>query len=239
MQLVKGKHAVREAFLAGLLDRVVMSTQVANRSEMTAFLNELRGQGVKIQKVTPHRFNQMVTESNHQGVVGYVREKHQATFDQILEAPQNYPFVVILDHIEDPYNFGGILRTCEALGVSCVVYPKDRSTQLSPGVAKAASGAMSYLNVLRVVNVAQSIRSLKRAGYWIVGTDLSGGTDILDYEPQFPLALVLGNESKGQSRLVSELVDLNVSIPLKGRVSSLNVSVATGILVHCISQHLS
>ena len=238
MKLVKGKHAVSEAFSAGLLDRIVISSQVSNRAEMTPLLNDLKGNGIQIQKVTPHRFNQIVTEANHQGIVGYVREKHHATMDMILASPEEYPFLVILDHIEDPFNFGAILRTCEALGVNAVIYPKDRNTQVSPGVVKASSGAMAHLNMLRVVNIAQSIRSLKKAGYWVVGTEVNSGQSLTEYEPQFPLALVLGNESKGQSRLVSSLVDANLLISLKGNISSLNVSVATGILVHHISQSL-
>lgn len=238
MRLVKGKHAVKESYTAGLLDRVLISSQVANRPEMTSLINELKGNGVKIQRLSPHRFNQQVTEANHQGIVGYVRDKEHVGFDVIVANPDKYPFLVVLDHIEDPYNFGGILRTCEALGVSGVVYPKDRNTQLSAGVAKAASGAASHLNLLKVVNVSQAIRSLKKAGYWVMGTDVNNGTSLTQFEPQFPLALVLGNESKGQSRLVSSLVDDNLLIDLKGNVESLNVSVATGILVHHISQQL-
>jgi len=146
--------------------------------------------------------------------------------------------VLVLDHLEDPYNFGSLMRTCECLGVGSIVFPKDRQAPITPGVVQSSSGAIYYLDLYRVANVGQAILQLRDHGYWIYGTDVNTGIDIGSFTPQFPCAIVLGNEAKGQSKRVSDLTDMNVCIPMKGKIDSMNVSVSGAIILHHVSSQL-
>ena len=147
--------------------------------------------------------------------------------------------VLVLDHLEDPFNFGSLLRTCDCLGIRTVVFPKDRQAPITSGVIQSSSGAVYHLDLFRVANVGQSLIQLRDAGYWIYGTDVSGGVALSSVKFQFPCAIVLGNEAKGQSKRVNDLVDTNVMIPMKGRLNSMNVSVSGGIILHEVSDQLS
>ncbi len=237
MHIVKGKRAVMEALQASVpVDRLVVAQGFDKKPDIQTLLKIAGSRRISIETLSMNAFERVASDSHHQGIMAYVHEKQQITLDTLLENPEEYPMVIVLDHLEDPYNFGAILRTCDAFGLKAVLYPKDRNSQISPGVIKASSGAVYHLDLIKVVNVAQTIQKLKTAGYWIYGTDVQKGVALHDFKPVFPLALVVGNESSGQSRLVSKLVDANLHIPMHGQLGSLNVSVATGILAYTISQ---
>ena len=141
------------------------------------------------------------------------------------------PLLVILDHVEDPHNLGAIIRTCEAAGVDGIILPKNRSVEVNATVMKTSAGALEYVKIAQVTNIAQTMKELKRKGFWIVGTDMDG-TNYSDIDYKGKMALVIGNEGKGMSRIVKENCDFIASIPMIGKINSLNASVAAGIMIY-------
>lgn len=167
----------------------------------------------------------------HQGIILEVDDIKTYTFDEVIpNIDKEYPLVVILDHIEDPHNFGAIVRTSEALGVDAIIIPNDRSVQITGTVVKTSVGTIERVKIINVVNLNNTIKKLKGCGYWVVGTDMNG-TCYTDIDYKTKIALVIGNEGKGISRLVSENCDYLAKIPMSGTVNSLNASVACGIFL--------
>ncbi len=170
----------------------------------------------------------------HQGIVALAAAKEYSTVDEILSYAQSRnepPFIVVLDELEDPHNLGAIIRTAECAGVHGVIVPKRRSAGLSYTVSKASAGAIEYMRVARVTNIANLIDELKEKGIWVYGADMNG-TDYEQCDFSGACAIVIGNEGKGISRLVREKCDVIVSLPMKGKINSLNASVAAGILMY-------
>ena len=167
----------------------------------------------------------------HQGIILEVDDIKTYTFDEVIpNIDKEYPLVVILDHIEDPHNFGAIVRTSEALGVDAIIIPNDRLVQITGTVVKTSVGTIERVKIINVVNLNNTIKKLKGCGYWVVGTDMNG-TCYTDIDYKTKIALVIGNEGKGISRLVSENCDYLAKIPMSGTVNSLNASVACGIFL--------
>lgn len=167
----------------------------------------------------------------HQGIILEVDDIKTYTFDEVIpNIDKKYPLVVILDHIEDPHNFGAIVRTSEALGVDAIIIPNDRSVQITGTVVKTSVGTIERVKIINVVNLNNTIKKLKDCGYWVVGTDMNG-TCYTDIDYKTKIALVIGNEGKGISRLVSENCDYLAKIPMSGTINSLNASVACGIFL--------
>ena len=145
----------------------------------------------------------------------------------------NYDVVVILDHIEDPHNFGAIIRTCEAAGIKSIIIPSDRQVQVNATVMKTSAGTLESVNIIRVVNINNAIEELQKNGFWVVGTSLSDRSqDYRQIDYSGKIALVVGNEGNGISDLVSKKCDFIAKIPMYGTTNSLNVSVATGIMIY-------
>ena len=164
----------------------------------------------------------------HQGIILSVPDYEYAPLEDLLV--NENPLLVILDHLEDPHNFGAIIRTCEAAGVDGIIIPKDRSVSVNSTVIKVSTGTIDHMKIACVTNLNQTIKELKQKGFWIVGTDMEGTDyDKIDYTGK--LAIVIGNEGSGMSRLVEESCDFIAKIPMQGTVNSLNASVATGIVV--------
>lgn len=189
---------------------------------------------VPIQQVEKKYLDKMFPGKNHQGVVAYVSVTDYVDWQDLLARARERkeePLLIILDEIEDPHNLGAILRTVDAVGAHGVIIPKRRAVGLTEGVAKASAGAVNYVPVARVANIAQILEALKKEGLWIVGTSLKG-ENLYKQNLQGPLAIVIGNESKGLSRLVEEKCDFLISIPMQGEINSLNASVATGIVLY-------
>jgi 23S rRNA (guanosine2251-2'-O)-methyltransferase len=202
-------------------------------------LNEVietaRRAGVRVERRDRKGLDELARGANHQGVIALtVQQKDRSDYaeaDSILDSLGPLPLVVLLDGIEDPHNLGAILRACEGAGVDGVFIPEHRAAGLSPTVAKTSAGATEYVPVARVTNLVRLIEELKTRGIWIVGVEGDATTAYSDFDLNVPLAVVLGSEGRGIRRLVREKCDAVVSIPMRGRIDSLNVSVAAGIVL--------
>jgi 23S rRNA (guanosine2251-2'-O)-methyltransferase len=202
-------------------------------------LNELvevaRRAGVAVEKRDRRALDELTSGANHQGVVALTaplnKKNAYVEAEAILDSMGAPPLVALLDGIEDPHNLGAILRTCECAGVDGVFIPEHRAASLNETVAKTSAGAVEYVRVARVTNLVPLIDELKDRGLWVVGVE--GGTENIysDFDLKVPLAVVLGSEGKGIRRLVREKCDAIVSIPMRGKINSLNVSVAAGIVL--------
>ena len=166
----------------------------------------------------------------HQGIILYIPDYKYKTLNEVLEnEPQ---FVVLLDHLEDPHNLGAIIRTSEAAGVDAIVMPKDRQVMINSTVMKTSVGTLDNMNIVAVTNLVQTIEELKKNGYWVVGTALENSVDYRDIDYSGKIALVIGNEGSGISRLVAKSCDFIAKIPMYGTTNSLNASVAAGIMIY-------
>jgi len=191
----------------------------------------LEKKNINIEYVSKFDIDKIVS-GNHQGIVLSVPDYKYCEMDELLV--NDKPFIVILDHLEDPHNFGAIIRTCEAAGVDGIIIPKDRSVSVNSTVMKTSAGALNNMKICMVTNLNRCIDELKDKGIWIVGTDMTDSVsyDSVDYD--MPVAIIIGSEGFGISRLVREKCDFVVNIPMKGKVNSLNASVAAGILIYKI-----
>ena len=184
---------------------------------------------IDIKWVDKYQLDKMVN-GLHQGIILNVKDFETVSLDNILNNDSKYPLIVMLDHLEDPHNFGAIIRSCEALGVDGIIIPNDRAVDINGTVIKTSAGAIQYMKIAKVSNLVNTIKVLKDKGYWIIGTDMNG-TSYNDMKYDMPICLVIGNEGKGMSRLVKESCDYVVSIDMVGKTNSLNASVATGIMM--------
>ena len=166
----------------------------------------------------------------HQGIILFVPDYKYKTLGEVLaDEPQ---FIVLLDHLEDPHNLGAITRTCEAAGVDAIVMPKDRQVMINSTVMKTSVGTLDNMNIVAVTNLVQTIDELKKNGFWVVGTALENSVDYRSIDYSGKIALVIGNEGSGMSRLVAKSCDFIAKIPMYGTTNSLNASVAAGIMVY-------
>lgn len=175
------------------------------------------------------RYMDDLSKGAHQGIILDVMDYQYTPLNDLLKSDAQ--FVVILDHLEDPHNFGAIIRTSEAALVDAIIIPQDREVQVNSTVMKTSAGALAKMNICRVTNLVQTINKLKGDGFWIVGTAMDG-TDYRQIDYSGKIALVVGNEGNGMSRLVRESCDFVASIPMRGEINSLNASVATGIMIY-------
>ena len=166
-------------------------------------------------------------KGNHQGIVLDIEDFKYGKFEDLV----NDNFIVILDHLEDPHNLGAIIRTCEAAGVNSIIIPKKRGVEINSTVMKVSAGALNNINIVEVSSIAQTIDKLKKYGFWIYGTDMDG-TNYTDIKYDSKTCLVIGAEGNGISRLVSEKCDFIISIPMVGKINSLNASVAAAITIY-------
>ncbi len=240
MDTIIGKRAVLEALKARLpIDRLVVAHADRDRADLRPILYEARMQKVHVQFASAETFQGQFPEESAQGIGAVLNPKNKVELSVLTAHPDQYPLVVMLDHLQDPHNFGAILRTCEAFGVNAVVFPKDRGCQLTPAVTKIASGAAHLVPLVKVTNLAQSVQALKDAGYWIYGASSQGGDSLESLTIHTPCVLILGNEEKGISPLLTRSLDAAVHIPLAGQIGSLNVSVAAGIFIYRVSSRKS
>jgi len=233
--LVWGLHPVREA-LSRAPERVLELWVLAGRGDerMEAVLLLAREQGIACQAVRRDTLDGMAQGGAHQGVVA--RLAAAAALDEndleaLLDRLEGPPLLLVLDGVQDPHNVGACLRTADAAGVNAVIIPRDRAAGLTPAARKAAAGAAETVPLIRVVNLARCLRSLKDRGIWLIGAE-AGAPPAFEADLAGPLALVLGGEGSGLRRLTRETCDLLVSLPMKGSVASLNVSVAAGALLY-------
>ena len=167
----------------------------------------------------------------HQGIILTIPDYQYKDLNSIINS-NNDDVIVILDHLEDPHNFGAIIRTCEAAGIHSIIIPKDRQVQVNSTVMKTSAGTLDSMNIVSVSNIVNSLEQLKKAGYWIVGTALENSVDCRQVDYSGKIAIIIGNEGSGISQLVSHNCDFLVKIPMYGTTNSLNASVAAGIMIY-------
>ncbi|GGJ75114.1 23S rRNA (guanosine2251-2'-O)-methyltransferase [Anoxybacillus voinovskiensis] len=234
MDLIIGKNPVMEALKAEREINKLWIAEGSQRGAMQAIVQLAKEQNVLIQYVPKQKLDQM-TDGNHQGVVAQVAAYRYYDMDELFRraADRNeHPFFLLLDELEDPHNLGSIMRTADAVGAHGIIIPKRRSVGLTQTVAKASTGAIEHVPVVRVTNLARTIDELKERGVWIVGTDAKASDDYRQLDGTMPLALVVGSEGKGISRLVLEKCDFLIKLPMRGHVTSLNASVAASLLMY-------
>ena len=231
--MIAGRNAVFEAIRSGrAIDRLFVQDNA--EGSIGKILAEAKQRGLTCTKVSRAALDRMTGGVVHQGVAAQAAAHTYASVEEILQIAKDRgedPLLILLDGLEDPHNLGAIMRSAECAGAHGVVIPKHASVGLTETVAKASAGAIEYLPVARVTNLVQTMEKLKEHGLWIAACDMG---ESLYYEADLtgPLAIVVGNEGKGISRLVKEHCDLTVSIPLKGKINSLNASNAAAIIVY-------
>ncbi len=231
-----GINPVLEALKAGRpIRKILIAEHRKQDRDVQSILRLAREAGVELRFAGREALNREMPGMQHQGVVATAAVKKFASLEDILRLPAErgeVPLILVLDGVEDPRNLGAILRTADAAGVHGVIIPERRAAGLSELVAKASAGAVEHVAVVKVVNIAKTLEELKREGLWIVGAEAGGEMMHWDADLAGPTALVLGGEDRGVRRLVREHCDFLVSLPLRGSISSLNVSVAAGVLLY-------
>lgn len=232
--IITGRNPVAEAIKSG---RTIDTLYIA-RGELKGSARVIaalaRERDIPIKEVDRKKLDLMTAHSTHQGVVALASIKEYSSVDDIFalaESRGEKPFVIVLDEIEDPHNLGAIIRTAECAGAHGVIIPKRRSAGLSFTVGKASAGAYEYVPVARVTNISAAIEELKERGCWVYGADMDGET-YCSCDLRGAAALVIGSEGKGLGRLVREKCDAVLSLPMQGRINSLNASVAAGVLMY-------
>ncbi len=227
---VYGKNAVR-ATLEANNAKALFTLKRLEKDELVAIA---RKKGIPVKFVSDNDLTSMAKSSSHQGFVAISEAIRSYSLEEILESipkEKTNPLIVILDGIEDPHNLGAIIRTCDAFSVDGIIMKKHGEVPLNGTVAKVSTGAINYIKVASVPNLSQAIEKLKQNGYWIVSSDGSATESYLDVDYNSPIALVVGSEGFGISKLVLKNSDFIVKIPMNGHVNSLNASVAAAILI--------
>lgn len=234
MNMIYGIHAVTEALKArGRAFEWVGVAKERNDLRLQRLIDECRKNGIAVRFLPRTELDRMAGNNSHQGVVAVTSSKQYGDVDDILAAKRGtHSFLVVLDGVEDPHNLGAILRTADAAGADGVVIPERRAASVTPAVAKASAGASEHLPIAKVTNIARTVEELKEKNVWSVGLDERGtqNYDALDY--RMDCAIVLGAEGKGLHDLVRKKCDFLVSIPMLGKVPSLNVSVAAAVVLY-------
>ena len=219
--LVYGRNVLKE------LDRKKIKKIYVSSKELIPYL---KSEKLKFDLVPKVRLDKM-TSGNHQGIVVEIHDYEYYTMDDI-----DSDFVVILDHLEDPHNFGAIIRTCECAGITNIIIPKDRSVNVNDTVVKVSVGAIEHVKIIMVSNLVNAINKLKDMNYFVYGADMDGKNyQTMNFSGK--KALVIGNEGNGISKIVLDNCDVVVSIPMKGSINSLNASTSAGILIYGMSRN--
>lgn len=231
--IIYGRNPVLEALNVKQSITKIYILGSMSRSHIDQILGLSQESGIPVRFVSKSKLNELAGHVNHQGIIALVSGGDYSTIDDILAVAMERgekPLIAMLDEIEDPHNLGAIIRSAEAFGFHGIIIPKDRSVGLTPTVAKTSAGALSYMKVVRVTNLAQTIDILKDEGFWVVGASGISDRAIQDFDCTTSLVIVIGSEGKGIRRLISEKCDFMVHIPMVGRINSLNASVAAAIL---------
>ena len=233
--IIEGRNAVIEALRAGeTIDKIYILKGETDKT-LGHIASKARAAGIVVVDADKRKLDNMSRTHAHQGVIALAAVREYVTVEHILEsaaAKGENPLIVVCDEITDHHNLGAIIRTAECAGAHGVVIPKRRSAGLTSIVGKTSAGAVSYMPVARVPNIAALLKDLQKKGVWIFGTAANGTTNLYDADLKGAAAIVIGSEGSGMTRLVEEGCDFLVSIPMKGRISSLNASAAAAILLY-------
>lgn len=230
-----GRNAVIEAIRSGRGINKLLIADGDKEGSVKEVISLAKEQGIVIQFVERSKIEGIAGGLRHQGVLAYVAPVAYSDLETILQAAETKgeaPFLLLLDELEDPHNLGALLRTADATGVHGVLIPKRRSVPLTVTVAKTSAGAVEYVPVARIGNIAQTLRKLKAKGFWVAGADMDGSQNYYEADLTGPLVLVVGSEGHGMSRLTKEQCDFIVKMPMVGKINSLNASVAGSILMY-------
>ena len=240
--IIAGRNAVNEALRSGrTIDSLYVVRGSAHSGSLSALIAKAKSKDIAIKEADSKKLDFMCGNANHQGVVAVAAVKEYATIDDIFQLAKERnepPFIIVADELEDPHNLGAVLRVAECAGAHGIIIPKRRAVGLTYAVGKASAGAVEYVPVARVTNITAAIDELKKRGVWIYAADMEGQSwCTVDYSG--PAAIVIGSEGTGVGRLVKEKCDFVISLPMKGKINSLNASVACGIICYEIARQRS
>ena len=232
---IEGRNSVLELLESGKDINKIYVTRGEKHGSINKILAIAKERKIIVVEKDKRQMDEMAQEENYQGVIAIVPPFEYAEIGDILNVAKEKneePFVLILDGIEDPHNLGSIIRTAETAGVHGIIIPKRRAASVNSTVNKTSAGAVEHMKIARVTNISDSIEELKREGLWICGTDINAEKYYYNQDLTGPVGIVIGNEGKGISEKVKKNCDFNVKIPMKGKITSLNASVSTGIIVY-------
>ena len=233
--LIEGRNAVQEALRSGAAIDKLYIARGETDSTLRHIASAAREKGVVVVDADRRKLDAMSRTHAHQGVIAVAAVREYAEVEDLLAAARERgepPLLVVCDELSDPHNLGAVIRTAECAGAHGVIIPKRRSAGLTAVVAKTSAGAVSHVPVARVPNLPSLLKDLKEEGVWVFGTAADGGTTLYDADLKGPAAIVIGSEGTGMGRLVAEQCDFKVSIPMKGKLNSLNASAAAAILLY-------
>ena len=233
--VIEGRNAFIEALRAGTaIDKIYLAKGDTD-SALGHIANTARANGVVVVNADRRKLDEMSRTHAHQGVIAVAAVREYASIEDIFRRAEEQgeaPLIVLCDELSDPHNLGAVIRTAECAGAHGVVIPKRRSAGLTAIVAKTSAGAVSHIPVARVPNLTALMKELQKRGVWIFGAEMNGTTSLYEADLKGPAAIVIGSEGSGMSRLVAETCDFTVSIPMKGKINSLNASAAAAILLY-------
>ncbi len=233
-QYIIGRNPILEAFNSDFFIDTVLISNKNRQGSINKIIAISKDRNITLKYVNDKKLDSICGVSSHQGVVAIIGSAKYSSIDDIFEFAKSRcrsPFIVIADQIEDPHNLGAIIRTAECCGADGVIIPKRRSASLTPILSKTSCGAINHIPIVKVTNLSSTIDLLKSMGVWIYACDMDG--DILyNFDYSGPIAIIVGSEGKGVSKLIKQKSDFIVSIPIKGKINSLNASVACGIVMY-------
>jgi len=234
--IIEGRNPVIEALKSGRpMNKILLARNIGLHSAVAEILNLAKSRRIPVEYVERRFIDRVTATSSHQGVVAYASIKEYVNLEDLLiisREKNEPPLYCILDGIEDPQNLGAILRTAEASGIHGVIIRSRRAVGLTAAVAKASAGAVEYVPVARASNISQAMVSLKRSSVWVVGIDPTGQINYSQVDFRLPTAIVIGSEGKGLSDLVKKRCDSLAYIPMRGKITSLNASIAAALVMY-------
>ena len=233
--VIEGRNAVTEALRTGTVIDKIFILKGETDAALGHIASTARAKGIVVVDADRRKLDRMSVTHSHQGVIALAAVREYATVDDILNAAREKgepPLIVVCDELSDPHNLGAVIRTADAAGAHGVIIPKRRSAGLTAVVAKTSAGAVAHVPVARVANLPSLLKELKEEGVWVFGTAMNGSTPLYQADLKGPAAIVIGSEGEGMGRLVTENCDFTVSIPMFGKINSLNASAAAAVLLY-------
>ncbi len=233
MNKIYGRKPVLEAINAGVDLEVIYIAFGQQGDIIHKIFTAAKKNGIKITQLSVQKFNELARDANSQGVIALKSNTEFFELDDLIQSSKKskFPLLLLLDSIQDPHNLGAIFRTAECAGVDGVIITTNQSSPITETVEKISAGAVSHLKICKVTNLVRTIEILKKENFWVVGSSLTNSKDYTAIDYKMSVALVVGNEEKGLRKLVAESCDFLAEIPMLGKIDSLNVSVATGVLL--------
>lgn len=230
---IVGRNAVKEALKAGRSILRILVSDDKVKTGLSDIVGLAKSKGVEVRPTPVKQMNRYETDVPHQGVIAFVNAVEFKELGEVLqESKENNPLLILTDGVEDPHNMGAIIRTAECVGATAVLIPKRHNAPINATVAKTSAGAVEQIPLVQVGNVTQTINQLQKQGFWVLGAHMEGDRTLYEADLTIPTVLVIGNEGKGISRVVKEACDFLVTIPMYGKLNSLNASVAAAILMY-------